>query len=248
MASMGAINDMLKKNLSEFETPLERSFKVQIESSISSLREEFNGPLKSKFSEVDIKLQSIEKSQQFLGAQYETFRAQIGQVLKQNTDLRNENEKLASRLREFEKKDQIRAKSIDDLKQYGRREMIEIAGIPKTREEDCEKIAITVSAKVGVMINHEDIEAAHRISRREEASIIVKYKSRKVAQQMLSKDVKAEIRKIRISDLGYPMPQRNASNSNIGKIYVNESLTSHLKNLLCLTKIKKRELNYKYVC
>ena len=110
---------------------------------------------------MDTKLLAIEKSQQFLGAQYKTFRNQVGHVLKENTDLKNENEKLASRIPELEKNDKIRSKSIDDLEQYGRREMVEIAGIPRFRDEDCEEITLKLGAKLGIDLNHHDIEAAH---------------------------------------------------------------------------------------
>ena len=125
--------------------------------------------------------------------------------------------------------------------------MIEIAGIPRSRDEDCEKIAIDLGSKIGVSFDHNDIEAAHRISKKEEASIIVKFKSRKTAQKMLSKDSKRAMKKIKIQDIGYPMPQREGNNWNSGKIFINESLTSRLKNLLRLSKLKKRELDYKYV-
>ena len=76
------LDAILKKHLSEFEARIERSFKIQLESSIAGLKEEFNGLLTTKLSEVDAKLLAIEKSQQFLGAQYETFRNQVGNVLK----------------------------------------------------------------------------------------------------------------------------------------------------------------------
>ena len=55
------------------------------------------------------------------------------------------------------------------------------------------------------------------------------------------------MRKLRISDLGFAMPQRDTTSSNTGKVYINESLTSRLKNLFCLTKMKTSELDYKYV-
>ncbi len=64
---------------------------------------------------------------------------------------------------------------------------------------------------------------------------------------MLSRDVTTELRKLIVLDLGFEMPQRDTTSSNTGKVYINESLTSRLKNLLRLTKLKKRELDYKYV-
>ncbi len=66
MENMKEMNDLFKKTLSEFESRIGNVLKLQIESSINSLKEEFNGLIKSKFSEVDVKLQAIEKSQEFL--------------------------------------------------------------------------------------------------------------------------------------------------------------------------------------
>ncbi len=65
MENMKEMNDSFKKSLSEFESRIGNVLKLQIESSINSLKEEFNGLIKSKFSEVDVKLQAIEKLQEF---------------------------------------------------------------------------------------------------------------------------------------------------------------------------------------
>ncbi len=117
----------VEKTFSEFESMIGNVLKLQIESLINSPKEEFNGLIKSKFSEVDVKLQAIEKSQKFLSKRYDKFDAQVNHVLKENTKLRDENKKLFSRIKELERRDQIRAKSIDDLQQHGRREMVEIS-------------------------------------------------------------------------------------------------------------------------
>ena len=138
MADQEGFNDILKKSLCEFETRLEKSFKAETECSIAGLKAEITANFTNKLAEVDAKLLGIEKSQQFISDQYEMFRAQVGHVLKQNTDLRNENKKVATRVRDLEKKDQVLVKTIDDLEQYGRREMVEIGGIPRSRNEDCE--------------------------------------------------------------------------------------------------------------
>ncbi len=152
------------------------------------MKEEFNGILTSKLSEVDIKLNAIKPSHQFLRAKCDTFRNEVGQVLKQNMDLHNKYRKLASRVRELEKKDQVRAISIDDLEQYGPREMVKIAGIPRSKDEDCEVIAINVGSKLGVEYEHDIIKSSYHILKKENASIIVKFKSRKRCfQEMLKK-------------------------------------------------------------
>ncbi len=103
--------------------------------------------------------------------------------------------------------------------------MVEISGIQKSKEEDCEKIAINISSKVVIKIGKEDIAAAYFISKPDKAAIIVKLKlrkdARKYAQKMLSRDVKTELRKLRVSDLGVAMPQLDTTSSNSGKVYIN---------------------------
>ncbi len=64
---------------------------------------------------------------------------------------------------------------------------------------------------------------------------------------MMAKETKLELKKLRVSDLGYPLPPHDPKLPTLGKIFINESLTNRLKNLLRLTKLKKRELEYKYV-
>ena len=62
----------------------------------------------------------------------------------------------------------------------------------------------------------------------------------------MSKESKTKAKKLRTTDLGYDL-QPDPNNPNIGKIFINESLTSRLKNLLRLTKIKKQEMNIKFI-
>ncbi len=135
---------------------------------------------------------------------------------------------------------------IDNLKQYGRREMLEIGGIPRNNGENCEEIVIELAKKLNVNLASSEIEACHWISPKENASIIAKFQSRKTREALLSKEAKSLNRKLKISDLGYQMAGGSGSDNN-GKIFINESLTSPNKNLLRLTKIKKRDLDYKLV-
>ncbi len=61
------------------------SFKAEIEKSI---KEKIDKALASKFKAIDIKLQEIEKAQQFQSQQYESFRLQVGNVLRVNQNLK----------------------------------------------------------------------------------------------------------------------------------------------------------------
>eukprot|EP00794_Sanderia_malayensis_P016569 gene16569-18252_t len=49
-----------------------------------------------------------------------------------------------NRLERSGKKDQQRSKAIDDLEQYGRRLMVEVSGIPRLQNENCEELMIEI--------------------------------------------------------------------------------------------------------
>eukprot|EP00794_Sanderia_malayensis_P002031 gene2031-2309_t len=154
------------KNLNEFEIRLEKSIRGQLVQSIAKFKDKINSLWTKKISEIEKNQKEIEKSQQFQADQFESFRLQVGNVLKENVILRRENESLDARINVQEKKE---------------------------------------------------------------------------------KDAKYKWKRCKISDLGYSLPPKNGQSDVTGKIYVNESLTSRIKNLLRLTKVKKRELGFKHV-
>ncbi len=123
--------------------------------------------------------------------------------------------------------------------------MVEISGIPRQARENCEKIVLDIASKINVDLKPEDIEACHRISPKEDAPIIMKVVSRKTISSLLSKGAKTNAEKISIAYLGFELPTQSGS-TNDGKIFINESLTLRNKNLLRLSKIKKRELDFKF--
>eukprot|EP00794_Sanderia_malayensis_P020693 gene20693-22730_t len=232
------IEELFKKANLELESRLKNSIKAVI-------KEEFEQLVTSRLSVIEDKLKEIEKSQSFLSEQYESFRNQVGHVLAENTQIKAENESLVARIRNLEKFDKQRVKALDDLEQYGRGNMVEVGGIPRQPRENCEEIILKIASKINVDLKPEDIEACHRISPKPDAPIIVKVISRKTSVSLMSKTAKANAKKITIADLGYEMPAPSANST--GKVYINESLTGINKNLLRLSKIKKRELDFKFV-
>ena len=138
-----------------------QSFKSDLEGiSKSTVKQEIKN-LVTSVSDRNKKLAEIERAQQFQSEQYDSFQNQIGHVLRINTELKRENEELNLRIRDLERKDQQRTKAIDDLEQYGRREMLEIGGIPRNNGENCEEIVIELAKKLNVNSGSSDIEACH---------------------------------------------------------------------------------------
>ena len=236
------IKDFILQSLSAVENRLGKT----IAGIQDTVKKEIENTLGSRLTNIEKKLVDIENSQQFQADQYKTFRTQVGNLMRENIELKKENESLAFRIIKLEKKDDQRAKTIDDLEQYGRREMLEFGGIPRDDKENCEVIVLNIAEKIDIPLKEDDIEACHRISRRPDAPIIVKFKSRKKKEQFMSKESKTKAKKLRTTDLGYDL-QPDPNNPNIGKTFINESLSSRLKNLLRLTKIKKQEMNIKFI-
>ena len=50
-------------------------------------------------------------------------------MIRSHSDLKKENKLLLKRITNFEKKEKIFKKEVNDLEQYGRREMVELPGI-----------------------------------------------------------------------------------------------------------------------
>ncbi len=64
--------------------------------------------------------------------------------------------------------------------------MLEIGGIPRETQENCEDPVIAVAQKVGVTLNSQDIEACHCTSPKSDAPIIMKVVSRKKKETIFS--------------------------------------------------------------
>ena len=120
------------------------------------------------------------------------------------------------------------------LEQYGRREKVEISGIPESEGENCINIAQQICETANTNIPISKIEIAHRIMN---GSIIVKFTDRP-ARKLLFKN-KALLKDTTSHDLGYEGPSWAVS--------INESLAFDTRNLLREVKKKCREIGYKRV-
>ena len=96
--------------------------------------------------------------------------------------------------------------------QYSRRECLEIVGIPRSVDHNSlEEKVIQVFAKVGCNIDSSNIEARHRITRRNDR-VIVKFSRRKDCQQVLS--IKKNLQKLKMED------------NKVNKVFINHTVYS----------------------
>ena len=195
--------------------------------------------LTDRLKDMDSKLKKIEDSQRFLSSKHEDFKKIVDNLMKDNVDLRKQNEAISKRVDQGERNLCLARKEINDLEQYGRREMIEISGVPRSTGENIDSILSAIWRHLDVEIDHDSqIEEAHRISARDTANIIVKFSGRKVRNAVYSK--RSALRGITAYDLGL-------STKKVQNLYINESLTRQNKELFAAALEFKKQANYKYI-
>ena len=116
--------------------------------------------------------------------------------------------------------------------------MLEVSGIPRCDEENVEDLLINLFTQIGIQVHSEDIEAAHRVSARETANVIVMFKSRKLRNLTYQK--RSLLRNISSKDIGIASRPPN-------KIYINESLTRLNKDLFYKALMFKKENGFKFL-
>ena len=187
----------------------------------------------SKLEEIQTKVIEVEKSQEYLGNKFEEQRAEFKGIKKENEQLRKENKELMNKVNNIERKMETEKQKRIQLEQYGRRDQIEISGIPQMENEDCKIITKSICQKLKATIEDSKIEIAHRITN---GNIIVKFQDRVIRDEIYRQ--KYKLKDISIKDLGY---------GNEGKIYINESLAFDTKKLLKEVRSKCKELGYKQI-
>ena len=103
-------------------------------------------------------------------------------------NLQAENERLTEKVSNLENKVTSLEINQNMLEQYGRRNNIEVSGIPDSVEDNClEEKVISVFTSIGIDVKSNDIEASHRTgkSRNSPKKAIVHFNNRKFAKQAL---------------------------------------------------------------
>ena len=201
--------------------------------SIKSTVDGMNNRICSQMREIELKVVSLEESQEFLSKRYEEQDRNINEIKSTNSRLQKENEVLWSKINSIIKglaEEQVKR---NNLEQYDRREMLEISGIPQKTDENCIDLVHKVCALASVDIKKKKIEIAHRMKN---GDIIVKFTDHPTRDQLYAKQ--ANLKEKSIKDMGF---------QNETSIYLNESLLFDTKGLLYEVRKKCKTLGYKKI-
>ena len=185
----------------------------------------------------------VKESQAFICNQYDSLKAEYDKLIEVNTLQKEEISNIKSQaaaLKTQEIKDSIK---VDELEQYGRRQNLEIVGVPEKEDENTNAIVLEVAKMLDVDIMSSHISTSHRLPKKKASSrnnsgsspIIVRFTSRDIRNQIY-----ANRKKARFVDL------KNFSVSDTKNIFVNENLTPTRKQLFWKTKQEVKNSSWKY--
>ncbi|XP_066930801.1 uncharacterized protein [Clytia hemisphaerica] len=179
--------------------------------------------LESNYFILKENLDGVMKSQGFLDDKYEEQNKIIAALDKElklliieNNKIKSTNTELTNTLKTTKIGVAKNKQNINKMEQYGRREMVDVSGIPRQRNENTDSLVIQFAGLMGLTISKRDIAISHKVSASSEAPIIVKFVSRRVRNCFFER--RKNLKDYRVKDLGI--------NGCEQKIYVNESLTS----------------------
>lgn len=236
-------SDSNGESLAETTTPSPNetaTFEMFLDNRLKKQTDHLND-LFSKFSRsTKVDLDEIKQSQDFLSAKFDDLAASVNELRVENESLRPRNAQLTEQVKNLELKTHASENEIEDLKQYIRRDMLEIHGVPVTEDENTNVIIHNVVKLVdhSMAFEQNEISISHRLpSRRGQIPpIIVKFVRREVRDKIY-KSRRSLISKTS-ADLCYHEQSR---------IFINESLTYQARQLLKSVKAFKRENNYRFV-
>ena len=116
----------------------------------------------------------------------------------------------------------------DKLEQYTRKNSFEIHGVPESAYIETEDVVLKLAEALDVSVEPKDIEICHKLNRKGNKPIIVKFISHKVKTNLYR--ARAKLKNVRVSNI-FP----HCSSSTLvqaERIFLNENLTSYKKKIM----------------
>ena len=198
--------------------------------------------LDKKLKPLGEKIEGLVKSVEFISSQYDELLIKHQNMEAINCELQKENELLRNEVLDLQNQSEQMWDKVDDLEQYGRRDCLEIRGIPVQKDENTDDLIISIGNLVNVNIKPEDISISHRLKSSTRSkfppAIIAKFVRRDMKDKLYQ--ARKHLKEKSTVDLGLG---RLANN----KIYIAESLTQKNKDLFNKILEMKYSMKYKFI-
>ena len=199
---------------------------------------------KNEITALKVEITDIKASQAFISKKYDDLSIEHQKLLQINAQQKKEISTLKSQAADLENQGFKETEKIDGLEQYGRRQNLEIAGVPQQPNENTNSIVIEVAKLLNVVVPSDHISTSHRIPKKPNhstkdsvcpPSIIVRFTNRDTRNKMFAN--RKFIRNLNLKQFSVPGTE---------KIFINENLTQTRKKLFWQTKQKAKKEEWKY--
>ena len=195
-----------------------------------------------KFTQMTkIDLEEVKKSQEFLSAKFDGLIKSVSDLQAENIELRTQNDELRSRADKLEYQATTNMNDLEYQRQYSRRDLLEIQGVPVVQGEDTNAIVVKIVELIdpNMSFNANDISTSHRLPTTGNMipPIIVKFTRRDVRDKIYQSKRRLYLKKASDMGMGY---------SQDAKLYINESLTRKMRILFKEVRAFKRSHDYKF--
>lgn len=222
--SMSVLMDKFRAMLCE---EVEKHVKAEIESVIRSNIER----LQLEFTETT----------DHICADQSDLKSEINQHMKIIKDLETENLRLQKDIQGLNSR-------LSSIERMTRSQNLEIQAVPESKNENIVNLFLNLCKTINIQVNNEHIIACRRVAKLDNTktrprNILITLSNARLRDQVISacrrfnKSLKGE--QLNSTHLGLKIHPNN--------IYVNEHVSPECKNLHAATRLKAKELNYKYV-
>ena len=191
------------------------SFKMNTQASIKAL---------------EVNQQKLTENQQFINAEFEVCKSNQKTTKERAKSAEAKIVNLNAQLQSFHETLREEQNRINDLEQYGRRNMIEISNIPLKKDKNLQSVitALAKSMEVKDFTYEMDVDVAHRLNSKLTPPPVIKmFRSRTKRNDFYEK--RKALKNIKLQDLNLGF-QENSS------VFLNESLALH--NAILFKKVR----------
>ena len=250
-----------RRSSSRPNTKIEEELKVVSESSLRLLVVEVlkaqEGIHGDEIKTLTAELFEIKSSQEFLCNEFDKLKSECQTLRAINKQQAEEITQLKAHSAKLESRGKTEEEKVDVLEQYGRRQYLEISGIPEKEGENTNKLVIEVAKLANVELSPNQISISHRLppkirhslSRNTSSAQDVKFsnsppKSSSIIVRFVSRDIRNQI--FRNRNLLRNADLKNFSVIGTDNIFINENLTHSKKKLFWKVKQKAKASQYKF--
>ena len=234
-------NKLRESNQKVDESEVRDQVKSLIDEERSSTKQE-KVKLRQEVDQLTTRTDMLSGSVAFIADQYDLDTAKFSIASKLAKETSDKLLKVRSEIDDLKMQQKSTAMHLDKLEQYGRRENVEIHGVPTMRNENTNQIVKTVAKALNVQLGERHISTSHRLSKpqnqketRQYPPIIVRFSNRDKRNEIFRKRKNLQANQYIESTFG---------NANLK---ITENLTRYKKTLFDTAKLANQDLHYKFL-